>query len=66
MLKCEDLRHKRTLAPKWVVMQTLLEANYSLPQTINKDVDLGSYKTGLYYLRFQNEKNVQMKPVIKM
>ena len=49
-----------------VVIQTLLEANYSLPQTINKDVDLSSYKTGLYYLRFQNEKNVQMKPVIKM
>lgn len=49
-----------------VVVQTLLEATYSLPQTVNKDVDLSSYKAGLYYLRFQNEKNVQMKPLIKM
>ena len=47
-------------------LQTLLEATYGGPQTINKNIDLGAYKSGMYYIRFQNGKNVQMKPVVKM
>jgi len=47
-------------------LQTLLEATYGGPQTINKNVDLGAYKTGMYYIRFQNGKQVQMKAVVKM
>ncbi|MFT3681536.1 MAG: DUF1501 domain-containing protein [Ferruginibacter sp.] len=47
-------------------LQTLLEATYNQPQKISKTVHVGSYKPGLYYVRFQNGKNRQMKPIIKL
>jgi uncharacterized protein (DUF1501 family) len=46
-------------------LQTLLEATYDMPQTINKDINLTAYKTGMYYIRFQNGKNIQVKAVVK-
>ena len=47
-------------------MQTILEATYNGPQTINKQINISTYKTGLYYIRYQNGSSVQMKPVIKV
>jgi uncharacterized protein (DUF1501 family) len=48
-----------------VLIKTLVDANYSEPQTINKTIDLTELKTGMYYLRFQNGTKVQMKPIVK-
>jgi uncharacterized protein (DUF1501 family) len=45
-------------------VQTLLEATYSAPQTINRQINLSAYKTGLYYIRFQNGRRIQMKPLV--
>lgn len=53
------------LSPEGLVIATLLEASYDRPQTIFKDINLSSYKPGMYYLRFQNGNNQQMKPIIK-
>ena len=53
------------VSPEGLVIATLLEATYDRPQTIFKDINLSSYKPGLYYLRFQNGSNQQMKPIIK-
>ena len=53
------------LSPEGIVIANLLETNYDRPQTIFKEIDLSRYKAGMYYLRFQNGANQQMKPVIK-
>jgi uncharacterized protein (DUF1501 family) len=47
-------------------LQTLLETTYDRPQTINKQINISSYPTGMYYIRYQNGRNVQMKPILKM
>ncbi len=47
-------------------LETLVEATYGGAQTINKNVNLGAYKPGMYYIRFQNGRNMQMKPVMKL
>jgi len=47
-------------------LQTILEATYGGPQTINKQLNISAYPTGMYYIRFQNGRHVQMKPVVKV
>jgi hypothetical protein len=47
-------------------LQTILEAVYSGPQTINKQINISAYQTGIYYIRYQNGNTVQMKPIIKV
>lgn len=47
-------------------LQTILEATYGGPQTINKQINISAYPTGIYYIRFQNGRQVQMKPVVKV
>lgn len=49
-----------------VLMANLLESQYDRPQTVTKQVNLSGYKPGMYYLRFQNGNNLQMKPIIKV
>ena len=48
-----------------VVLQTIVDAQYDGPQIINKDINLANFKTGMYYLRFQNGTKVQMKAIVK-
>ncbi|MES2850343.1 MAG: DUF1501 domain-containing protein [Bacteroidota bacterium] len=47
-------------------LQTLLETTYDRPQTINKQINISSFPTGMYYIRYQNGRNVQMKPILKV
>jgi uncharacterized protein (DUF1501 family) len=47
-------------------LQTLLEATYGGAQTITRQINISNYPTGLYYLRFQNGRYVQMKPLVKV
>ncbi len=47
-------------------LKTILEATYGGAQTINKQINLSEYPTGIYYIRYQNGRNVQMKPVVKV
>lgn len=47
-------------------LQNIVEAVYNRPQTINKQINISNYPTGMYYIRYQNGTNVQMKPVIKV
>jgi uncharacterized protein (DUF1501 family) len=47
-------------------LQNIVEAVYDRPQTINKQVNISNYPTGMYYIRYQNGTNVQMKPVVKV
>lgn len=47
-------------------LQTILEATYDRPQTINKQINIAQYPTGMYYIRYQNGQHVQMKPIIKV
>src|SRR5699024_10906496 len=49
-----------------VPLQTLLETTYGAAQTISKRINLSSYETGMYYIRYQNGRKAQMKPVIKV
>jgi uncharacterized protein (DUF1501 family) len=53
------------VSPEGVTMATLIETSYDRPQTISKEINLSAYKPGMYYLRFQNGRNIQMKPIIK-
>lgn len=46
-------------------LQNIVEAVYNRPQTINKQINISNYPTGMYYIRYQNGANVQMKPVVK-
>ncbi|MDB5203680.1 MAG: hypothetical protein JWQ27_3089 [Ferruginibacter sp.] len=48
-----------------ITLATLIETSYDRPQTITKQVDLSPYPPGMYYLRFQNGFNRQMKPIIR-
>lgn len=47
-------------------LQTILEATYGGAQTISRQINISNYPTGVYYIRFQNGKNVQMKALVKM
>lgn len=53
------------VSPEGLLLATLLENTYDRRQTIVKQIDLSMYKPGMYYLRFQNGNNQQMKPIIK-
>ena len=53
------------VGPDGLLIATLLETFYDRPQTIVKQINLAEYHPGMYYLRFQNGSNVQMKPIIK-
>jgi uncharacterized protein (DUF1501 family) len=48
-----------------VVLQTIVDTQYDAPQIIDKQIDLSGFKTGMYYLRFQNGTKVQMKAIVK-
>ncbi|MBC7889039.1 MAG: DUF1501 domain-containing protein [Ferruginibacter sp.] len=54
------------VSPEGLLISTLLETTYDRPQTIIKEINLSSYKPGMYYLRFQNGSNQQMKPIMKV
>jgi hypothetical protein len=47
-------------------LQTILEATYGGVQTISKQINISTYPTGIYYIRFQNGRNVQMKALVKL
>lgn len=47
-------------------LQNIVEAIYNGPQTINKQINISSYPTGMYYIRYQNGQQVQMKPIVKV
>ncbi len=47
-------------------LQNITEAIYNGPQTINKQINISAYPTGMYYIRYQNGQNVQMKPIVKV
>ena len=53
------------LSPEGLVIATIMETTYDRPQTIVKEVNLSACKPGMYYLRYQNGNNRQMKPIIK-
>lgn len=47
------------------VLETILENEYPRAKKITIPVDMGKYKPGLYYLRYENGSKRQMKAVIK-
>jgi uncharacterized protein (DUF1501 family) len=47
-------------------LQNIAEAVYGGPQTINKQINISNYPTGMYYIRYQNGNKTQMKPIIKV
>lgn len=54
------------VSPEGMLIATLLETTYDRAQTITREINLSGYKAGMYYLRFQNDNNQQMKPIMKV
>ena len=53
------------ISPTGMVLQNIIDHTYDRPKTINVQVDMSEYKTGLYYFHFQNGGKSSMKAIVR-